>query len=119
MKYFVDRRTGASRRHSMERMELMKLTPDKKGELPAGHGGARPKIPKVQKSMTVASETVIPKSQSVEVNVCYILSVLFHAVLGHFGPIQKAKKCLLFHNCLIIIHNCQISYGKIVKDLKI
>ncbi|KAL4219602.1 G-protein-signaling modulator 2 [Mactra antiquata] len=58
------RRTGVSRRHSMERMELMKLTPDKR-ELPGDHGGARPKIPKVQKAMTIASETIeSPKSQS-------------------------------------------------------
>ncbi|KAH3792971.1 hypothetical protein DPMN_146473, partial [Dreissena polymorpha] len=59
------RRTGVSRRHSMEQMELMKLTPDKKGETIPVHGGARPKIPKVQKSMTVAtSETIIAKNQA-------------------------------------------------------
>ncbi|XP_052789279.1 G-protein-signaling modulator 2-like [Mya arenaria] len=58
------RRAGISRRHSMEQMEIMKLAPDKKGDTTANHGGARPKIPKVQKSMTVASETIIPKSQS-------------------------------------------------------
>ncbi|WAR30581.1 GPSM2-like protein, partial [Mya arenaria] len=59
-----NRRAGISRRHSMEQMEIMKLAPDKKGDTTANHGGARPKIPKVQKSMTVASETIIPKSQS-------------------------------------------------------
>ncbi|XP_052223857.1 G-protein-signaling modulator 2-like [Dreissena polymorpha] len=59
------RRTGVTRRHSMEQMELMKLTPDKKGETIPVHGGARPKIPKVQKSMTVAtSETIIAKNQA-------------------------------------------------------
>lgn len=60
------RRTGVSRRHSMEKMELMKLTPDKKGELPPGHGGARPKIPRVQKAMTIASDTVKPSSIEIE-----------------------------------------------------
>ncbi|KAH3793025.1 hypothetical protein DPMN_146527 [Dreissena polymorpha] len=46
-------------------MELMKLTLDKKGETIPVHGGARPKIPKVQKSMTVAtSETIIAKNQA-------------------------------------------------------
>lgn len=61
---FADRRNVISRRHSMERMELMKLTPDKKGDGVNNHGGARPKIPKVQKSMTVATDTIIPNSQS-------------------------------------------------------
>ncbi|KAH3793595.1 hypothetical protein DPMN_147109 [Dreissena polymorpha] len=36
------RRTGVSRRHSMEQMELIKLTPDKKGEIIPVHSGARP-----------------------------------------------------------------------------
>ncbi|XP_052223852.1 G-protein-signaling modulator 2-like [Dreissena polymorpha] len=59
------RRTGVSRRQSMEQMELMKLTPDKQGETIPVHGGARPKIPKVQKSMTVAtSETIIANNQA-------------------------------------------------------
>lgn len=40
------------RRHSMENMELMKLTPDKKGET----GGARPKMNKFMKSASVAVE---------------------------------------------------------------
>ncbi|CAG2193176.1 GPSM2 [Mytilus edulis] len=39
------------RRHSMENMELMKLTPDKKAELM--NGGARPKVPKFQKAASV------------------------------------------------------------------
>ncbi|KAH3793213.1 hypothetical protein DPMN_146718 [Dreissena polymorpha] len=59
----------------MEQMELMKLTPDKKGETIPVHGGARPKIPKVQKSMTVAtSETIIAKNQApmVEVSCSHI-----------------------------------------------
>ena len=42
----------------MERMELMKLTPDKKEGPVSAVGGARPKIPKVQKSASVASESV-------------------------------------------------------------
>jgi len=60
----------------MEQMEIMKLTPDKKGEMPAqNHGGARPKIPKVQKSMTVASETISPQSSIVEVDVCVLVGL--------------------------------------------
>ncbi|XP_071152379.1 G-protein-signaling modulator 2-like isoform X1 [Mytilus edulis] len=43
------------RRHSMENMELMKLTPDKKAELM--NGGARPKVPKFQKAASVATES--------------------------------------------------------------
>ena len=62
----VDRRTGASRRHSMERMELMKLTPDKKGELPTANGGARPKIHKVQKSHSVAADILTPAQSRLE-----------------------------------------------------
>ena len=64
--YIVDRRTGASRRHSMERMELMKLTPDKKGELPTANGGARPKIHKVQKSHSVAADILTPAQSRLE-----------------------------------------------------
>ena len=48
----------------MERMELMKLTPDKKGDGINNHGGARPKIPKVQKSMTMATDTLLPNSHT-------------------------------------------------------
>ena len=60
---FTDRRAGISRRHSMERMELMKLTPDKKDDF--SNGGARPKIPKVQKSQSVASETFSLRKEEV------------------------------------------------------
>ncbi|XP_033732122.1 G-protein-signaling modulator 2-like isoform X2 [Pecten maximus] len=45
------------RRHSMENMELMKLTPDKKGTLPTANGGARPKVPKFQKAASIASNS--------------------------------------------------------------
>ncbi|KAK3581458.1 hypothetical protein CHS0354_031783 [Potamilus streckersoni] len=50
------RRSARTRRHSMEKMEVMKLTPDKKDPPPAASGGARPKIPKVQKSASVATD---------------------------------------------------------------
>lgn len=62
------RRTGISRRHSMERMELMKLTPDKKGETQTANGGARPKIPKVQKSHSVAADVLTPAQSRLEEN---------------------------------------------------
>ena len=63
---FADRRTGISRRHSMERMELMKLTPDKKGETQISDGGARPKIPKVQKSHSLAADVLTPAQSRLE-----------------------------------------------------
>ncbi|KAL3870314.1 hypothetical protein ACJMK2_038390 [Sinanodonta woodiana] len=52
----MSRRSARTRRHSMEKMEVMKLTPDKKDQIPAPSGGARPKIPKVQKSASVATD---------------------------------------------------------------
>ena len=50
----------------MERMELMKLTPDKKGETQTANGGARPKIPKVQKSHSVAADVLTPAQSRLE-----------------------------------------------------
>ena len=79
----VDRRTGASRRHSMERMELMKLTPDKKGELPTANGGARPKIHKVQKSHSVAADILTPAQSRLE-EVLY--SIYFYMSRGMRFP---------------------------------
>ncbi|KAJ8300428.1 hypothetical protein KUTeg_021947 [Tegillarca granosa] len=52
------------RRHSMENMELMKLTPDKKGDLPPMNGGARPKVPKFKKAASIASEVDTPRKMS-------------------------------------------------------
>ena len=50
----------------MERMELMKLTPDKKGETQISDGGARPKIPKVQKSHSLAADVLTPAQSRLE-----------------------------------------------------
>ncbi|KAK2143363.1 hypothetical protein LSH36_851g00062 [Paralvinella palmiformis] len=47
------RRPPRMRRSSMERMEIMRLTPDKREK-----NGARPKPPKVQKAATVATDLV-------------------------------------------------------------
>ena len=50
----------------MERMELMKLTPDKKGDSQTSDGGARPKIPKVQKSHSLAADVLTPAQSRLE-----------------------------------------------------
>ena len=54
----------------------MKLTPDKKGELLNNNSGARPKIPKVQKSMSVASETLSQNRSSVQDEVGEVVAVI-------------------------------------------
>ncbi|KAL5011731.1 hypothetical protein ScPMuIL_010282 [Solemya velum] len=54
----ITKRSSRTRRLSMENMELMKLTPDKK-DLGVANGGARPKVPKYQKSASLACDDTI------------------------------------------------------------
>ncbi|XP_055897002.1 G-protein-signaling modulator 2-like isoform X1 [Biomphalaria glabrata] len=60
---FGNRATDKSRRFSMENMELMKLTPDKKQQTKQVTGGARPKQ-KVQKSASVAVDMGVDQKNS-------------------------------------------------------